>query len=161
REGQPSSRNPNKTKEPRMKRNYGTSLLLAGALLLLGGCSTPGATSSQRNTTPTATAAPAISMCGTIIVEAFIDACTVKVGVPVLFKNTTQDGALTVCLGPGTQCQPNAEGPAELVRGVLFNPGDSHSFIFTKAGTYTIIRICTPSCGSSLNVKSMTIIVMN
>src|SRR5262249_29380449 len=88
---------------------------------------------------PTATPTPTFPPCGTGWLGPFAPLiCTTTMGVPVVFQNRggettgapTGGNAMTLCFGPGPHCQPNADGPAELARGVRFALGERHSFTF-------------------------------
>jgi plastocyanin len=79
--------------------------------------------------------------------------CTVHAGASVNFVDPQGTGGYhLLCLGAHQQCTSNPDGPAELnvSGGVVFNQGDSHSYVFAKPGTYTVT--CTVHPGMDVNI---------
>jgi plastocyanin len=70
-------------------------------------------------------------------------ACTIKAGEALTFVNTS-DGPHYLCNGRGIKCLPDPNAPAQLDDVVIFAPGDSHSYVFAHAGTFTVTCIVHP-----------------
>lgn len=81
--------------------------------------------------------------------------CTVTAGTSVSFVDPQGTGNLHIlCLGAHQQCISNPDGPAALnvSGGVTFNPGDSHSYLFTKPGTYSVTCTIHPQMDVTITV---------
>jgi plastocyanin len=83
-------------------------------------------------------------------------ALTVSAGTSVKFDNPTNGGGFHIlCLGKDQKCAANPDGPAELNAsgGVTFNQGDSKSYVFAKAGTYTVTCTVHPNMNVTITVQ--------
>jgi plastocyanin len=86
-----------------------------------------------------------------------IHTCTIKAGSKLTLTDPTAGGGIHfICFGTNQKCAANADGPTELNstgNGVQFNPGDSKSYTFAKAGTYQITCTVHPAMDLTLTVQ--------
>jgi plastocyanin len=130
-----------------MKKSLAISGMVVLALAFtLAGCGKP--TESTTTNSPNTVTMGAVNFTTTSL--------TVKVGDSVKFDDPTAGGAFHVlCFGKNEKCTANPDGPAELnvSGGVTFNAGDSKSYTFTKAGTYTVTCTVHPNMDVTITVQ--------
>ncbi len=117
-----------------------TALIL---VFVLAGC---GKTLGSHSNTPGNT----VEMASVSFVQSSL---TVKAGDTVKFADPSSTGAYHVlCYGHNQTCVSNANGPAELNAsgGVVFNGGDTKSYVFTTAGTYEVT--CTVHANMNVTI---------
>jgi plastocyanin len=130
-----------------MKKALAIPGIVALALaFMLAGCG--------KTTSTTTTAAPNTVTMGAV--NFTTTSLTVKAGDTVKFDDPAGSGAYHVlCFGKDEKCVANPDGPAELNAsgGVIFNAGDTKSFVFAKAGTFEVTCTVHPSMNVTITVQ--------
>jgi plastocyanin len=74
---------------------------------------------------------------------------------PLKFVNPATGALHQLCFGHDQVCKPNPDGPAELnaSSGVMFSPGDTKTYTFTKPGTYEVTCIIHPSMNVIITIQ--------
>lgn len=142
----------------------GLMLLCAFALAACGQSSvvaTPTDTTAPVPTTaPAATATTAGAGAATISMGQFTFAntsATIKVGQSVTFNDPSDTGGVhDIVTGTMGKFTAAAGAPAEfaVATGVTFAPGDSHTYKFTTAGTYSFTCTIHPSMHATVTVTA-------
>jgi plastocyanin len=130
-----------------MKKTLAVLGIVAAALAFtLAGCGKGGST--------TTTSAPNTVTMGAV--NFTTTSLTVTAGTSVKFDDPANGGAYHVlCLGKDEKCVANPDGPAELNAsgGVIFNAGDSKSYVFAKAGTFIVTCTVHPTMNVTITVQ--------